>query len=206
MPLSLPWRSSNVKIVLKSDVPNLGVAGDVTDVAPGYARNYLIPQGLAVPATASALQQSEQLRSASTRRDERLAAQAAELAKRLGETTLTFEAKAGEKGRLYGSVTTAEIADALSQEIGETFDRRKHILGDPIRHVGEHLVPVRLTAEVTASVKVLVKPADGERAEEAEAPAEGEAASEQPTTGDAEATPEAESDADREAERRQQEA
>jgi large subunit ribosomal protein L9 len=167
-----------VKIVLKSNVPDLGVAGDVTDVAAGYARNYLIPKGLAMAATPAALRQAEQLRSASARRDERLAAEAEGLAQRLAELTLTFQAKAGEKGRLYGSITTADIADALSKEVGEEFDRRKHILGDAIRHVGEHVVPVRLTADVTAEVKVLVTPTDGDTAEEPVAEA-GEQASEE---------------------------
>ena len=176
-----PWRSNNVKIVLTQDVQDLGNAGDVKDVAAGYARNYLIPRGLATAATPVAVKQAERLRSAGARRDDRLAAHAAALAERLAGTTLTFEAKAGEKGRLYGSITTADIADALSREIGESFDRRKHIIGDPLRHVGEHVVPVRLTAEVTAEVKVLVNPVGGELPEEpAASSAEEEAAQDQP--------------------------
>ncbi|TET52043.1 MAG: 50S ribosomal protein L9 [Anaerolineales bacterium] len=175
-----------MKIVLKQDVAELGSAGDVKNVATGYARNYLIPQGLAVKATATALKQTEQLRSAGTRRDERLAAQAVELAERISATTLTFEAKAGEKGRLYGSITTGDIAEALSKEIGESLDRRKHILGDPIRHVGEHVVPVRLSAEVTAELKVLVNPVGGEAAQEPDMTAE-EAPSGEATEPDASA-------------------
>jgi large subunit ribosomal protein L9 len=170
-----------VKIVLTQDVQDLGHAGDVKNVAVGYARNYLIPQGLATAATPAAMEQAERLRSAGARRDERIAVRAAELAEQLAATTLTFEAKAGEKGRLYGSITTAEIADALSQQIGESFDRRKHILSDPIRHVGEHIVPVRLSAEVTAEVKVLVNPAGGQATEStAASEPEEEAAPDQP--------------------------
>ena len=81
---------------------------------------------------------------------------------RLSEVTLTFEAKASEKGRLFGSITTADIAEALEREIGEKFDRRKHILSEPLRQVGEHVVSVRLTPEITAEVKAVVKPEGGE--------------------------------------------
>lgn len=86
--------------------------------------------------------------------------------------TLTFQAKAGEKGRLYGSITTSDIADALEREVGEKFDRRKNILCDPIRQVGEHVIPVRLTTDVVAEVKVVVKPEGGELLEEEPAPAD----------------------------------
>ena len=156
-----------MKIILTRDVPNVGQVGDVKDVATGYARNYLIPKGLAVKATSGALKEFERRRAAETRREERLVARAEALAQRLSDLTLVFEAKAGEKGRLYGSVTTAEIAEALEREVGEKFDRRKHILSDPIRHVRKHVVPVRLRADVVAEVNVLVKPEGGELPEEA---------------------------------------
>ena len=147
-----------MKIILTRDVPNLGQAGDARDVTAGYARNYLIPKGLAVKATAGALKEFEHRRTAEARREERLAAHAEALAQRLSSLTLTFEAKTGEKGRLYGSITTADIAEALEREVGEKFDRRKHVLFEPIRQVGEHVVPVRLAADMIAEVKVVVKP------------------------------------------------
>jgi len=151
-----------VKIILTRDVPNLGQAGDVKDVATGYARNYLIPKGLAAKATTGALKEFKRQRVSVAHREDRLAARAEALAQRLSGLTLTFEAKAGEKGRLYGSITSAGIAEALEREVGEKFDRRKHILCEPIRHVGQHVIPVRLAADVVAEVKVVVKPEGGE--------------------------------------------
>jgi len=156
-----------VKIILTRDVPDLGQTGDVKNVAVGYARNYLIPQGLAVKATPGAVKEFERHRVAESRREERLAEWAAALAERLRGVTLIFEAKAGETGRLYGSITHADIAEALERETGEKFDRRKHILSDPIREVGEHVVSVRLMADVVVEVKAVVKPEGGELPEAA---------------------------------------
>ena len=151
-----------MKIILTRDVSNLGEAGDVKDVAVGYARNYLLPNGLAVKATPSALKEFKVRQAAGQRREERLSARAEALAQRLSGVTLNFEAKASEKGRLFGSITTADIAEALERESGEKFDRRKHILSEPIRQVGEHVVSVRLSADVVAEVKAVVKPEGGE--------------------------------------------
>ena len=151
-----------MKVILTQDVPNLGQPGDIKNVSAGYARNYLIPNGLAMKATAGVMKDFERRQAAESRREERLAARAESLAQRLSEVTLTFEAKASDKGRLFGSITTADIAEALEREIGEKFDRRKHILSEPLRQVGEHVVPVRLAADVKAEVKVLVKPEGGE--------------------------------------------
>jgi large subunit ribosomal protein L9 len=162
-----------VKIILTRDVSNLGQAGDVKDVAAGYARNYLIPKGLAIKATPGASKEFERRQAAEARRGEKMSAHAEALAQRLSGVTLVFEAKAGEKGRLYGSITPAEIAEALEREIGEAFDRRKQILSEPLRHVGEHVVSVRLAADVVAEVKAVVKPEGEELPEEAQAePAE----------------------------------
>jgi len=158
-----------VKIILIRDVPNLGQVGDTKDVATGYARNHLIPKGLAVKATSGALREFERHRAVEARREERLAVRAEALAQRLSSLTLTFEAKAGEKGRLYGSITMADVAEALEREVGEKLDRRKHILSEPLRQVGEHVVSVRLAADVVAEVKVVVKPEGGELPEAAPA-------------------------------------
>jgi large subunit ribosomal protein L9 len=162
-----------VKIILTRDVPNLGLAGDVKNVTAGYARNYLIPKGLAAKATSGTVKEFERRQTAETRREGRLTERAEALAQRLSDVTLTFEAKASGKGRLFGSITTADIAEALEREIGEKFDRRKHILSEPIRQIGEHVVSVRLTANVVAEVKAVVKPEGGELPEAAPAePAE----------------------------------
>jgi large subunit ribosomal protein L9 len=178
--LIFPWRQRSVKVILTREVQNLGQAGDVKDVAPGYARNYLIPKGLAIKATPGAMKEFERNRAVETRREERLAARAELLVQRLSEITLTFEAKASEKGRLFGSITTADIAEALEREAGEKFDRRKHILSDPLRQVGEHIISVRLTPEIVAKVKAIVKPEGGELPE----PTPDEPAVEEPASAD----------------------
>jgi len=157
-----------VKIILTQDVSNLGQAGDVQEVADGYARNYLIPNGMAEKATPGVVKDFKRRQAAAARRAKRLTERAEALAQRLSDVTLTFEAKAGETGRLYGSVTTTDIAEALEREVGEEFDRRKQVLCDPIRQVGEHVVPVQLAADVTAQVKVVVTQEGGELPEAAE--------------------------------------
>jgi large subunit ribosomal protein L9 len=154
-----------VKVILTQDVPNLGASGLVKDVAKGYARNYLIPRGLAVVATAGTIREFEQRREAEARRESKMAEKAEALAERLTGLSLTFVAKAGENGRLYGSITPDEIADALGRKVGEKFDRRKHIATEPIREVGEHTVPIRLTADIIPEITVVVEPENGESAD-----------------------------------------
>jgi len=151
-----------VKVILTQDVPKLGHTGDVRKVADGYARNYLIPGALALPATPGVLKELERQRDAESRREERMEARAEALANRLSAVTLTFEAKAGEKGHLYGSITPMDLVDALGREVGEQFDRRKLILEEPIRHVGRYVVAIRLRADVVGQFRVVVKPEGGE--------------------------------------------
>ncbi len=152
-----------MKIILTSDVENLGEVDDLVDVASGYARNYLIPQGLAIKATNSAINELKRRQAVEARQEERMAARAEALSEQLRGVTLVFEAKASEEtGRLFGSITTAEIAEALGRKVGETFDRRKHILSEPLREIGEHTVTVRLTKDVEVDVTTLVKPEGGE--------------------------------------------
>ena len=157
-----------MKIILKQDVPNLGREGEVEKVADGYARNYLIPQGMAVKATPGALKDFEHRRKVQATKHERLKKRAESLARRLTAQTLTFEVKIGDTGQLYGSITNADIAEALKEQAGEEIDRRDIPLSEPIRTVGEHFVPVHLLEDVEPQVRVVVKPESGEWPEGAE--------------------------------------
>lgn len=144
-----------MEIILREDIDNLGSRGDVVKVAPGYARNYLLPRRLAVAATDSNRKIVEQERQAHLRKEAKLAGEAQDLAKLLSGVTLTFARKVGENDQLFGSVTANDVADALTQQ-KYNIDRRKIHLDEPIRTLGEHKVPVRLHREVTAEVTVNV--------------------------------------------------
>lgn len=157
-----------MKVLLLEDVINLGQAGDVVSVADGYGRNYLIPRGMAKVATSGALKQADQIRKSGERKRDRELASAQDLARRIEALTLTFQARAGEKGKLYGSVTTADLAEAMERELGQEIDRRK-IISDPLRQLGEHSVEVRLMTDVSATLKVII---ESEEAEEMEVPEE----------------------------------
>ncbi len=162
-----------MKIILTSDVENLGETGELVDVANGYARNYLIPQGLAIRATSGAIKELKRRQAIEARQEERMAARAEALSEEMRGVTLVFEAKASEEtGRLFGSITTADIAEALGRKVGETFDRRKHILSEPLREIGEHTITVQLTRDVGVDVKALVKPEGGELPEKPDEPDE----------------------------------
>ncbi len=147
-----------MEVLLKQDVENLGSAGDIVNVKPGYARNYLIPRGLAMPATPGLRNQARQIKEAAERRRLRELKTAQALAERISQVTLVFKAKAGESGRLYGSITSAAIAEALAQEIGREVDRRRIRLDHPLRELGEHEVTIHLAQGVDASFKVMVEP------------------------------------------------
>ncbi len=147
-----------MQVLLLKDVPNLGKAGTVKNVADGYARNYLFPKKLAVPATPEAMKQAEAIRQAAMRKQQRIEEAAETLAKELEAVTLTFKAKAGESGKLYGSVTAAHIAEALSAKMGMEFDKRKIDLEDSLKELGTHQVRIKLAPTVTASVRVVIEP------------------------------------------------
>jgi large subunit ribosomal protein L9 len=147
-----------MKVILREDVKGLGAAGEVKDVADGYARNYLIPRRLAVPATPAALKEVAAQQAAAARRQAQREAEARALAARLANMTLTLRARVGAQGRLYGAVTAADIADALGRELGVPFDRRRLVLEEPIRELGTHTVPVHLARDITASLTVRVEP------------------------------------------------
>ncbi len=150
-----------MEILLKQNVENLGSAGEIVKVKNGFARNFLIPRGLAMPATAGLRKQSEQFKSAAERRRLRELATARDLADRINATTLTFAARAGESGRLYGSITSAQIADALAEALDIEIDRRRIRLDHSLRELGVHEVTVHLAQEVDAIFKVVVE-AEGE--------------------------------------------
>ncbi len=146
-----------MEVLLLKDVEGLGQAGQIKKVAGGYARNFLIPRGLAVPADAGARKQAESLREASERRQQRQLSEAQALAARLDGLTLRFKARAGENDRLYGSITNADIAEAIEREIGQAVDRRHIELERPIRELGTHKVPIRLMAKIEPVVTVVVE-------------------------------------------------
>ena len=169
-----------MKVLLLEDVDKLGLAGKVVMVSDGYGRNYLIPRGLAKVADKGALEQAEHIRKAGERKRARLLADAQTLAQHIDGLTLTFRARAGEKGKLYGSITTADLAEELGRELGKEFDRRK-IISDPLRQVGEHAVQIRLMSDVTATLKVIIEAEGAEATVSAEGKApEVEPASEEP--------------------------
>jgi large subunit ribosomal protein L9 len=146
-----------MEVLLKEDVTNLGLAGEVHRVADGYGRNYLIPRGLAVKATTAALKQAQEWRERASARRAQLRAEYEALAGKIQGTRLVFRAKAGESGKLYGSVTMAEVADRLNRELGIDLDRRK-LEGDSLRHLGEHNVAVRLSGDYAPEVLVVILP------------------------------------------------
>jgi large subunit ribosomal protein L9 len=145
-----------MKVLLKRDVTKLGKAGVVKNVADGYGRNYLIPQGLAALATPGALKQAETLSRAEQKRQAALASEASSLAEQLAQISLSFKMRAGEAGKLYGSVTSQNIVDEVKRVAGLDVDRRKVELREPIRALGVHKVAVRLASELAPEITVNV--------------------------------------------------
>jgi large subunit ribosomal protein L9 len=142
--------------VLLKDVENLGEAGDAVDVSPGYLRNYLIPRKLAQPATTASLEEVQRRRERAAEREAQAAERADETAALLGKTVLTITHRAGEDGKLFGSVTASEIAEAIQAARGLKVDRRKIQLEEPIRETGTFMVEVEVGGGVTTSVKTIV--------------------------------------------------
>ncbi len=166
-----------MEIILTKDVENLGLSGQVLKVAPGYARNYLLPMGMALLATKGNLKMLAKKRAEYEARAKAEKDQALDLRTKLSEVKLVFRCKTGEKGKLYGAVTTMDLVEALDAQ-GFTIERKRLRLSEPFKSVGDYEVPVRLHAEVTGSFKVLVLPEDEEpkaeepKVEAQEAPAE----------------------------------
>jgi large subunit ribosomal protein L9 len=144
-----------MKVLLLKDVYKLGRAGDVKKVADGYGRNFLIPQGLAVLATSGALKQVEQIRSRAAEVRAQANQEMSGVAVQLTDLVLTFPAKAGETGKLYGSITPSMIADAIKEKTGVEISRRQ-MDSEPLRTLGEHTVHIRLTLDLIPEVTVIV--------------------------------------------------
>ena len=145
--------------ILLKDVDGVGTRGAVVDVSKGYLRNFLIPRKLAAPATKGLLREAERNQDASNQAAATRLAQAQEQAEQLNKTVLTISQQAGEDGRLFGSVTTQDIADEIKAARGIDVDRRKIHLDDPIKNVGTYQVELDVADGVTASVKVMVSEA-----------------------------------------------
>jgi large subunit ribosomal protein L9 len=144
-----------MQVILRQNIEKLGDRGDIVNVADGYARNYLLPRRLAVPATEANKKIVEQERQAHLRREARERGEAEELARLLAGVTVTIPQKAGEHDQLFGSVTAKDIAEALQKQ-NYVVDRRKIQLEEPIKQLGEYKVPVRLHKDVTAEILVQV--------------------------------------------------
>ena len=146
-----------MKVLLKVDVDNLGYAGEVHTVADGFGRNFLLPKGLAVKASPEVMKQAAAWRKRADTRRAELRAEYDILSERIRAVTLHFTARAGETGKLYGSITTQQIADKLNETLGTEIDRRK-VGTEPLRQIGDHPVPVRLSGDHHPEFMVVVHP------------------------------------------------
>jgi large subunit ribosomal protein L9 len=152
-----------MEVILKEDVVKLGSRGDVIKVAEGYGRNFLLPKNLAIEATPANKAVIEQMKASSVRRSAKEKGEAEQLVTQLNTVALEFHRKVGEKDHLFGSVTSADVAQALEAK-GFIIDRRKVQLAEPLKQLGDFEIPIRLHREVTARVKVTVAPDEGDAA------------------------------------------
>lgn len=158
-----------MEVILREEIEKLGIPGEVVKVAPGYARNYLLPRNLAVLATASNKKIIAQEKEAWLRREATFVNEASQLAELMAGLSLSFVHKAGESGQLFGSVTNKDIAEALAAR-SFTIDRKKIVLDQPIKQVGSYTVPIKLHREVVVQLAIAVK-REGAEEEAAAAPA-----------------------------------
>jgi len=147
--------ANQIKVLLKNDVVNLGTGGEVVRVRPGFARNFLLPRGLAVPATAGNLARVEDLKRQVASQTKLELEQANAAAAQIGGVSVTIARAVGEEGKMYGSVTTKDIEDAFAAA-GVKIDRKKIVSADPIKSLGSFEVPIKLHGNVTAALKVTV--------------------------------------------------
>jgi large subunit ribosomal protein L9 len=151
-----------MKVVFVEDVPGGARIGEVKEVKNGYARNFLLPRGMALPATPAFIEKAQARARQEERRQAALDAEASTLLERIAGEPLTLTARVGETGRLYGSITAADIAEALTARSGHEVDRHTIMLGEPIRQVGEHTVRMRLTRNVGTDLTINVQPVEAE--------------------------------------------
>lgn len=151
-----------MKVLLAQDVENLGKAGDVKEVSGGYGRNFLMPKGLAVLATKGQIKQAEERQAAQQKRVQAARKDAEGLAARIAGQTLRFTARVGELDRLYGSITSADIAEKLKQQTGVEVDRRRIDLDEPLKRIGIYPIKVQLVAGLEPLITVVVEGAAGE--------------------------------------------
>jgi len=144
-----------MEVILREDIDKVGIRGQIVKVAPGYARNFLLPKRLAVAATGANRKIVEQERQAHLRKETKIKSEAEDLSKLMTGVTVTIAQKAGEQDQLFGSVTSKDVADALAAK-NFTIDRRKIQLDDPIKQLGEFKVPLKLHKDVTAEITVVV--------------------------------------------------
>ena len=148
-----------MKLILTQEVTGLGAPGDVVEVKDGYGRNYLVPRGLGIRWTRGGEKTIQSIKTARSARAARDAEHAGEIKAKLERSQVQVKVRAGEGGRLFGAVTTAEIADALAETSGEKVDRRTIVVANPIKSLGNHEVTVKLHDEVSATVAINVVPA-----------------------------------------------
>jgi len=153
--------STKMKVLLVQDVDKLGSAGEVKEVSGGYGRNYLLPKGFAVLATRGQVKQAEDRLTAQRKRNEAARKDAEALAARIGGQTLRFTARVGELDRLYGSITSADIAEKIQSQLGVEIDRRKIDLDESIKRIGIYPIKIRLMAGLEPLVNVVVEGEEG---------------------------------------------
>ena len=147
-----------MQVILKRDVDKIGRRGDIVDVSRGYVRNFLVPRNLAEVATPAKMEEAQREMAETAERDRRMAERAGEIAETLNKSVITIEARTGEDERIFGSITPANIAQAIERARGLRIDRRRIRLEEPIRSLGTHQIPVQVHGDVEASVKVIVVP------------------------------------------------
>ena len=147
-----------MQVILRQDVDKIGQRGDIVDVSRGYVRNFLVPRGLAEVATAAKMEEARREIQEAEERDRRMAERAGEVAATLNKSVITIEARTGEDERIFGSITPANIAQAIERARGIRIDRRRVRLDEPIKTLGTHQVPVQVHGEIEASVKIIVVP------------------------------------------------
>jgi large subunit ribosomal protein L9 len=168
-----------MQVILREDVDKVGLRGEVVEVAPGYARNYLLPRRLAEPASAGRIAELERVAAGRARHEAQTFDQAQELARQLESSELRFDVQAGETGTLFGSVTATDVAERVWAEQRVRLDRRKIELPESIKRIGRYQVPVELFVDVTATLRLAVVPEGGELPPEEELQALDEAAAEE---------------------------